>query len=98
VRIVNNVTKGLVFGVLDVKSSEIVWLEMPFDGQIIQNLDTANIVAILQRLDSKLSIGNLLQIKATAQGLVLTENKEADEVYTVEWAMNTAAVTKLLVD
>lgn len=98
VRIVNNVTKGLVFGVLDVKSREIIWLEMPFGGQVIQQLDAANIVAILQRLNSKLSVGNLLQIKATAQGLVLTDTEAADEVYTVDWAMNTAAVTKLLVD
>ena len=98
VRIVNNVTKGLVFGVLDVKSREIIWLEMPFGGQIIQQLDAANIVAILQRLKSKLSVGNLLQIKAAAQGLILTDNNVADEVYSVEWALNTAAVTKLLVD
>jgi hypothetical protein len=98
VRIVNNVTKGLVFGVLDVKTREIIWLEMPFGGQVIQQLDAANIVAILQRLRSKLSVGHLLQIKAAAQGLVLTDNKVADEVYTVGWALNTAAVTKLFVD
>lgn len=98
VRIVNNVTKGLVFGVLEVKTREIIWLEMPFGGQVIQNLDAANIVTILQRLKSKLSIGHLLQIKADAQGLVLTDTDAADEVYTVDWALNTAAVTKLLVD
>jgi hypothetical protein len=98
VRIVNNVTKGLVFGVLDVKIREIIWLEMPFGGQVIQQLDAANIVAILQRLKSKLSVGNLLQIKAAAQGLVLTDTDLADEVYMIDWALNTAAVTKLLVD
>ncbi|SFD02613.1 hypothetical protein SAMN05518672_101103 [Chitinophaga sp. CF118] len=98
VRIVNNLSKGLVFGVLDVQSREIIWLEMPFGGQVVQNLDVANVTAIMQRLNTKLSIGNLLKIKAAAQGLVLTDTAVADEVYTVEWASNTAAVTKLLVD
>jgi hypothetical protein len=35
-------------------------------------------------------------IKAQAQGLKLADTPEADEVYTREWALNTAAVTKLL--
>jgi hypothetical protein len=98
VRIVGDLLKGLVFGVLDVKTREIIWLEMPFGGQLIQNLDAANIVAILQRLNSKISIGHLLQIKAAAQGLELTDTATADEVYTVDWALNTGIVTQLLVD
>ncbi|MDX2174013.1 MAG: hypothetical protein SFY56_12900 [Bacteroidota bacterium] len=98
VRIVSSLTKGLVFGVLDVENSEVIWLEMPFGGQLVNNLNIKNIELLLQRLDSKLSIGNLLKIKAKAQNLKITENNEADEVYTREWARNTAAVTKLLVD
>ncbi|MBL7910117.1 MAG: hypothetical protein JNJ41_03640 [Bacteroidia bacterium] len=98
VRIVSSLTKGLVFGVLDVENSEVIWLEMPFGGQLVNNLNMKNIELLLQKLDSKLSIGNLLKIKAEAQGLNILENKNADEVYTREWAMNTAAVTKLLVD
>jgi hypothetical protein len=98
VRVVNTLTKGLVFGVLDVKRHEIIWLELPFAGQLIQNLDTRNIDAMLKKLESKLSIGELLQIKAEAQGLQLTDTTGADEIYTLSWASNTAAVTKLLID
>ena len=53
---------------------------------------------LLAKLDSKLSIGNLLKIKAEAQGLQVLAQGPADEEYTAAWAMNAAAVTKLLVD
>ena len=38
----------------------------------------------------------MLAVKAQAQGLKLVDIPEADEIYTREWALNTAAVTKLL--
>lgn len=101
VRITQGLTKGLVFGVLDVAAREIVWLEMAFQGQTVRTLDQSGVMALLGRLDSKLNIGNLLELKATAQGLRLVgeEDKDsADESYTKEWGRNAAAVTKLLVD
>jgi hypothetical protein len=96
VRIVKDLTKGLVFGVLDVKLREIIWLEMPFSGQLVQNMKAADVQAFLQKLRSKLTIGQLLQIKAKAQNLQVVETAEADEVYTREWARDTAGVTQLL--
>lgn len=98
VRVANSLSKGLVFGVLDVAAAEIVWLELPFAGQVVGNLDEHNVKAMLVKLDSKLSVGSLLQIKAEAQGITLIESQEADEVYTQEWARNAAAVTQLLID
>lgn len=98
VRIVNDLSKGLVFGVLDVAKSEIIWLEMQFGGQIVQNLDSKNVEMLLRKLESKLTIGQLLQIKAEAQQLQAVNTPEADEVYTAAWARNTAEVTKLLID
>jgi hypothetical protein len=98
VRITSNLTKGLVFGVLDVAAAEIVWLEMPFAGQVVQGLNSKGVQALLAKLNAKLSIGNLLAIKAVAQNLTVVETEDADEVYTLQWAMNAAAVTKLLVD
>jgi hypothetical protein len=99
VKISQTLSKGLVFGVLDVKAKEIMWLEMSFGGQVVQNLDTKGVKALLAKLDSKLNIGNLLTLKAEAQGLeVIKEKNEADEVYDMEWARNSAAVTQLLVD
>lgn len=102
VRINNELSKGLVFGVLEVEKREITWLEMSFFGQVIQQLDTKGVEALLAKLNSKLSIGNLLKIKAEAQGLTILETLEeenpADEVYDLKWASNAAAVTQLLVD
>jgi hypothetical protein len=87
-----------VFGILDVQKSEIIWLEMEFSGPIVANLQGGNVELFLKKLESKLTIGELLQIKAEAQNLQLVETPQADEVYTKEWALNTAAVTKLLID
>ncbi|MFW0738683.1 hypothetical protein [Flavobacterium sp. T12S277] len=98
VRVTQNIAKGLVFGVLDVAKREIVWLEMTFGGQVVQGLDFKGVQALLAKLNSKLNIGSLLQLKAEAQGLTITEDKFADEVYDAKWAINAAAVTQLLID
>ena len=83
-----NLAKGLVFGVLDVTAREIYWLEMPFMGQTVHDLDLKTMEALLKRLKEKLSIGQLLDLKREAQGLTLVDTpEEADEVYTYEWAM-----------
>ena len=92
-----NLSKGLIFGVLDVAKREIIWLEMPFTAQTLRGADGESIEALLHKLETKLSIGQLLDMKAKAQNLTLVENAEdADEAYTYEWALNPAEVTKLL--
>lgn len=92
-----NLSKGLVFGVLDVTKREIIWLELSFTSQTVRGLDSASIEALLHKLEAKLSIGQLLDIKAQAQHLTKVETPdEADEAYTYEWALNPAEVTKLL--
>lgn len=98
VRVTQGLNKGLVFGVLDVMQREIIWLEMAFQGQLVQNLNLASVQTLLHKLESKLSIGQLLAVKAQAQHLEMVETPEADEVYTTAWAQNTAAVTQLLID
>lgn len=92
-----NLSKGLVFGVLDVEKREIIWLEMPFTSQTIKGLDATAVEALLHKLEQKLTIGQLLDMKVQAQGLTVVEQPEsADEAYTSEWALNAAAVTQLL--
>jgi hypothetical protein len=99
VRITQSLAKGLVFGVLEVATRQIIWLELQFSGQVMHNLDTRTVEQMLKKLNAKLNIGALLQLKAVAQGLTQVDTAEAaEEVYTVEWARNTAAVTQLLVD
>lgn len=98
VRVSKGLSKGLVFGVLEVATREIVWLEMPFGGQIVGNIDAKNVEALIAKLKSKTTVGNLLAIKAQAQNIEIVETENADEIYTMQWAMNTVSVTKLLID
>lgn len=92
-----NLSKGLVFGVLDVKRREIIWLEMPFTAMTIRGADETAIEALLKRLENKLSVGQLLEMKAQAQNLErVKEADNADEAYTYQWALNSAEVSALL--
>ncbi|MFT3995302.1 MAG: hypothetical protein QM660_13395 [Dysgonomonas sp.] len=88
----------MVFGVLEVATKEIVWQEMPFGGQIVVDMDALNVEALIAKLKNKTTIGNLLAIKAQAQNIEIVETENADETYTIQSAMSTAAVTKLLID
>ena len=93
----SNLSKGLVFGVLDVAKREIIWLEMPFTSQTLRGADSRSIEALLRKVTEKLSIGELLEIKAKSQGLTIVENADdADETYTYAWALNPAEVAALL--
>ena len=70
---------------------------MPFTSQTLRGADATSIEALLHKLEAKLSVGQLLVMKAKAQHLVIVEKAEdADEAYTYEWALNPAEVTKLL--
>lgn len=93
----SNLAKGLVFGILDVEKRDIVWLEMPYTSQTLKGCDSTTVEALLTRLENKLSIGELLSLKASAQGLASVESTDkADESYTYEWALNPAEVANLL--
>ena len=98
VRITQSLAKGLIFGVLKIQSKEIIWLEMPFAGQLVQGVNKESVELMLNKLCSKLNVGALLKLKAEAQGLQILDTPTADENYTKEWVRNTAGVTKLLVD
>lgn len=92
-----NLSKGLVFGVLDVARGEIVWLEMPFTGQTLQQLDSRQVESLLRRLSEKVSVGQLLQMRAEAtKARLVSIPEEADETYTLEWAMQPARVAAAL--
>lgn len=93
----NNLSKGLVFGVLDINKREIIWLEMPIAGQNLRSAKSQDIEALLIKLQRKFKVGELLKMKAEAQGLEEVGSADkADENYTHEWALNPAEVSKLL--
>ncbi len=77
-----NLTRGLVFGVLDVRQREIIWLELPFGGRNLPTLDSAWVHATLKRLKEKISYGELLSIRADAQEAIRVDSPgEADCVF-----------------
>ena len=87
VRITQPLQKGLLFGVLDVEAKEIIWMELPFQGQVAEALSISGVNALLEKLNSKFIIGNLLKLKAEAQGLQIENDPTlADEVYDMQWA------------
>ena len=99
IRIKKTLTKGMVFGVLDIQKRQIIWLEMAFGGQVVQNMDFRTVEGLIQKLDAKLKIGDLLRLKAKMQGLkIVNLSAAADEVYDMDWALNTAEVSKLFLD
>lgn len=93
----DNLSKGLVFGVLDVEKGEITWLELPNQNQTAFQTNSQAVTNFLQRLRAKCSVGQLLKIKAIAQNMQEVESAEfADEIYSYEWALNPAEVSALL--
>mgnify|MGYP001799451779 CR=1 FL=1 len=97
VRISEGLSKGLVFGVLEVAQREIVWLETPFQGQVVGQLNLNLVLGLLHQLHSKISIGEVLEVKGQAQEMTLTSKaKAAEEVYDVGWARDASKVTELL--
>ena len=96
VRIKGGLAKGMAFGILDVEARSILWLEMEFGGQIIQKMSTKAVEALLQKLEAKLKIGDLLKLKSKCQKLeIVTDPDSAEEVYDNKWALNSTAVSAL---
>lgn len=97
VRVTSSSDRGLVFGVLLVDKGEIVWLELPYGGQNALALKYDTVTAYLKKLKAKITIGELLMLKAEAQGLKLVDTPEgADEAYTIAWALDAARVASTL--
>jgi hypothetical protein len=70
---------------------------MPFTSQTLRGANSESIEALLHKIESKLSVGELIDIKVKAQNLTRADSAdEADEAYTYEWALNPAEVTSLL--
>lgn len=74
--------KGLVFGVLEVERRRIIWLEMPMSGRLALSLSPEALKDVLRRLHSRISIGELLALKAEAWNMKRTDNpKKADRIF-----------------
>ena len=53
----------------------------------------------MNKLEAKLKIGDLLELKAKCQELEIVEDSSnADEMYDAKWALNTADVSALFLN
>lgn len=97
VHISASTARGLVFGILDVRTREITWLEMPNSTQRLEQLDIKGVEALLAKLRSKVSIGELLKIYAEARGCTISDDSaDADRIFDLAWAADSSAVAALL--
>lgn len=97
VKVGRGLTKGVVFGVLDVPQHEIIWLELPFDGQITEDVSLIVLETFIKKLEGKLSFGTLLLRKMKAQNHILVENPAmADKCFDLKWAMQPEALAELI--
>jgi len=70
---------------------------MAFNGQTIGSLNIKNVKALLDKLSAKISIGELLLVKAKAQRLTeVADPAIADEAYTAASALDTTLISSLL--
>jgi len=97
VRVKNDISRGMVFGYLDVDTSEIMWMEYPLPQNSYGDSSTTSVLALLTKLKSKLTVGKLLELKVLSQKCTLVDSPEnADVVYDGKWAENIAFVSKFL--
>ncbi len=92
-----NLTRGLVFGILDVPQGVITWLEVPYDGQVMAQFDLRQAMLYLDHLRAKPTVGALLRLRAEALVDVIVDSPaQADAVYDKLWAQDPSKVTELL--
>lgn len=98
VRITRPLTKGIVFGVLDICNNEIIWLEMPFYGQTVHNMNANTINNLLNKLNAKTTIGRLLELRANAQNTEIVNKEEAEMIYDMNWSKDINNLNRIFVD
>ena len=92
-----SMTRSLVFGLLDIKSEEIMWLELGSDDQAAFTVDSEGVIALMERLRRKTTVGSALRLMAQARGMLTVETPaEADRVYDSDWALDVPKVIATL--
>lgn len=75
------VARGIVFAVLDICRRSIMTLEVFNEDQTIQDLDIECILSKIEKIKSKMSVGELLSIMVKAGGGTMAPQDEADTIY-----------------
>lgn len=80
IRLPQNITGRTVhFGILDVESSKIIYIEVPDSEQVVGSSSAGAVMLLLKKLRDKLTLGGALRMMADAQGLeIVTADALAD--------------------
>lgn len=100
--------KGLFFGVLDIESREITYIEAQCDGKTISDVSDEfsfeGLVALCEAYKNSLSIGDALRMLADARGMTVLSELPSDPeqisevtVYDRAWALDQTLVRSLLI-
>ncbi len=93
-------SRGLVFGVLELQKRSIIWLEQQSNAQTVMQLDADGVRNYLSRLSNKISVGQALRAMAEARGWEIVPEADASlpdvSVFDTAWAADIPAVTSLL--
>lgn len=76
-----SLSRGMVFGILDLHARKILWLEAANNNRTLAGLDLASIEALQKRLAEKISIGALIALKAKARGVTVSTVPTDAKVY-----------------
>ncbi|NME71897.1 TerD family protein [Flammeovirga aprica] len=97
IKIKEGLAKGLLFGILDIQKREMIWLEMDFSGQVVQNMNLKTVESLMQKMEARIKVGDILKLKAGIHQLTITENQEeADQVYDLKWASDPNELNQFL--
>lgn len=93
----SNLSKGLAFGILRVDTRDILWLEMPFYGQLAVGMSFKTLDTLVNKLEARTKIGELLTIRAQEQKATVTDDpNKADVKFDYLWVLDTAKVSSYL--
>jgi len=92
-----SMTRSLTFGLLDIEANEIIWLELGSNDQAAFTFDVDSVIAMLDRLRSKPTVGSTLRLMAEARGMqIVGSPDEADRAYNCDWGLDVPAVIATL--
>ena len=75
--------RGLIFGVLDIEARKIMWLELANNNRTLYAVDVRSVEALYSRLSGKMSIGELIALRAAALGQPLAASPANATAFTL---------------
>ena len=76
--------RGIVFGILALETRKIMWTELANKNRTLYEVDMDSIQALYSRLSGKMSIGELIALRAAALGQPLADTPDTATPFTLD--------------